>query len=227
MALPSVASLSQGYPPQQPTAVDHVVLASTPEILRKTQDALGSVKSYRVRMEWLNGGKAEQVIEEVVCPDSKHIRFIENGRTASDIYILKGIEYYKKKGGQYVPMPLPLTLPPTPKVVSGCPGGQEDWLGGELPPSEAVKLLIRSGTTGRRAVSKGERKQLDGVSCEPWEIEGNPGDPLQQDITLCINPDNDLPMQMTVETTYGRSVATYSDWNSEKMVIKPFFTSSR
>lgn len=183
------------------------------QVFVKADQAQKSATSYRVRMDWVNKGKHMRIIEEVVCPYRKRIRFVQEGRKiVTVLYQIEGRQYSGTRRDGSIPIPS--------RVVGGCAGGPEDSIGGTFNLNATMQLFTRGVITGEPKILKrpsNSEKNLSSDDC--WESEPEPWDQIQDDITLCLSRKDGLPSRITIDSPAGETKLTYSDWNSKAITV--------
>ena len=190
-------------------------------MLGKTYQAQKSAARYRVKMTTQRYGSNKKVItEEIACPDRKHITMASNGKVLLDIYEIGSTQYLKSKLGWTKAPDPPAPFQITKRPTSGCPGGSDDYLGGEFNLGVTLGEIIHGKIAGKADISKGSSTTLNGIPCETWDIAKRNLLNEPESIEMCIATSDSLPLRIAIDEPEGTTEVIYSDWNSGRVTVK-------
>jgi hypothetical protein len=73
---------------------------------------------------------------------------------------------------------------------------------------------------GTTEISKGGSGNVNGLSCQIWDIATKNLLNEPESVELCIGKDS-LPLRVIMDEPEGKTEVTYSDWNSPSIRIYP------
>jgi hypothetical protein len=184
----------------------------TPELgvaeLQRSQNVVLQATSWRLDSTAQSGGIETARTEEVTCPGDKREStqyHSQDGRSGSSNTVIYQGEIFTRTNDD----PWQKTTPPDGAALNNVCGVNSHL---------SVSAIYNIGELKLRGkLTKKDRREIDGVKCQWWDVDFGNQWPQVPNYSVCIAPDTYLPRQISFVNP-GNTIR-FSGWNST--VVQP------
>jgi hypothetical protein len=177
---------------------------------RATGDALEKARSWHMTVIAREPrGDTRELDQEINCPADYHT--VQRHLDKDGAQIAKDEVEIWSLGDRHVIRQNEKLMNTPDRVGQPRCGAKEMLELGNLPP---FKLVFIRG----RAV-RGDKKMIDGRSCRVWDVQMPEGNGWGDLYTMCVDDENNLPLEMITKT--GDVIAHASKWNERIELPQP------